>query len=191
MITKKLVLADVVLPNFESKRWVLVRDVALIFGATILTAMAAGVKLQVGIVPVTLQTFVVLLSGILLGSKRGAATQIAYIFAGLAGVPWFSSGGGLQYLLSPTFGYLLGFVFAAYVVGFFAERGWDKKIITLAAALLIGTACIYAFGLLWLSKFVSQEHLLSIGLYPFILGDALKILAAGVLLPSIRNFLRI
>jgi biotin transport system substrate-specific component len=151
--------------------------------------MCAGLKLPIGLVPVTLQTFVVLLSGILLGSKRGAVAQIAYVSAGVAGVPWFSSGGGWQYIFSPTFGYLLGFIFAAYVVGLLAERGLDRKIITSIAAMIIGNMCIYFFGLLWLSKFIPQGHLLSIGLYPFIIGDALKILAAGILLPFVWKFL--
>lgn len=191
MIAKKMVLVAVDNFYFDNKRWALVRDVALICGFAFLTAMAAGVKLQIGIVPVTMQTFVVLLSGILLGSKRGAASQITYVSAGLAGIPWFSSGGGLPYLFSATFGYLLGFIIAAYVVGYFAERGWAKKIINLIAALFIGNVCIYSFGLLWLSRFVPQEHLLGIGLLPFIIGDALKILAIGISLPFIRKFIKI
>jgi len=182
MITGTIFFADAAVSVFKCRRWALVRGAALVLGMAFLTAIAAGVKFQIGIVPVTLQTFIVLLSGVLLGSKRGAAAQLAYVSAGLAGVPWFSNGGGLPYLFSPTFGYLLGFVPAAFAVGFFAERGWSKKIITLVAALLVGNACIYFFGLLWLSKFVPQEHLLNIGLYPFIFGDALKISAISILL---------
>lgn len=190
-MVKRITITDTVISNFESRQWLLARDAALIFSAAVLTAICAGIKFQIGVVPVTLQTLVVLLSGILLGSKRGAASQIAYVSAGLAGVPWFSNGGGLQYIISPTFGYLVGFIVAAYVVGFFAERGWDKKIITLIAALLIGNVCIYFFGLLWLSKFIPQELLFGVGFYPFIIGDALKILAVSISLPSVLKFLKI
>ena len=147
------------------------------------TALSAQMKIEIGPVPVTMQTLVVLLSGLLFGSRVGASSQLAYLVAGLSGIPWFSRGGGIGYIMSPTFGYLLGFVVAAYAVGKFAEAGFDKKIATAIFAMLAGTVFIYLFGLLWLSKFVPTSGLLAVGFYPFVAGDMLKIMVAGMVLP--------
>jgi len=90
MVIKELVLMDVVIPVFQNKNLVLIKDIILIVSLTILTALCAGLKIQIGLVPITLQTFSVLLAGILLGSRRGAISQIIYVVAGLTGIPWFS-----------------------------------------------------------------------------------------------------
>lgn len=190
MDTKELVLSDIIMPAFQNRILMLAKNIVLIAGAAFLTALCAGAKIQIGLVPMTLQTSAVLLSGILLGSKRGAASQITYVAAGLAGIPWFSSGGGLQYIFSPTFGYLIGFIFAAYITGLFAELGWDRKIIGAMLAMAVGNLLIYCFGLLWLSKFIPQQQLLSVGVTPFIAGDVLKIMAAGILLPCAWRLLK-
>lgn len=154
---------------------VLARNVVLILGFAVLTGISAGLKIEIGPVPVTMQTLIVLLSGVLLGAKKGAMSQITYLLAGLIGLPWFSRGGGIIYIMSPTFGYILGFVIAAYLAGSLLEKGWGKNIKKSILAILIANFAIYIPGLLWLAKFVGLSKVLTIGLYPFIIGDILKI----------------
>ncbi|MBZ9572166.1 biotin transporter BioY [Patescibacteria group bacterium] len=177
LVQSKPVFLDVILPKS------LIRNIVLVFSFAILTAISAKVKIEIGPVPITMQTFAVLFSGALLGSKRGFLSQATYLFLGLAGIPWFSRGGGIQYILSPTFGYILGFVFSAFLVGFLTEKGFDRNFKTAILAMLIGNIVIYLPGLLWLGKFIGFEKVLTIGLYPFLLGDLLKILLSAFLLP--------
>jgi len=179
------VLIDVILPRIDSKTKAIIRDIALVLGFAVLTAICSKLKIEIGPVPITMQTFAVLISGILLGSKKGATSQLTYLLGGLAGIPWFSRGGGLIYVLSPTFGYMLGFVLAAYFVGYLAERGWAKDIKTAILTMFIGSVIIYIPGLLYLAKFIGLKSILIIGFYPFIFGDILKIVLAGFLLPLI------
>jgi len=181
--TKNLTLIDLIVPKIENKTLVVAKDLFLILSLAFLTAICAKLKLEIGPVPITMQTFVVLLSGALLGAKRGALAQITYLFLGLSGIPWFSRGGGIQYIFSPTFGYIIGFIFAAFLVGFFCQRGWDRNLRTAILAILFGNIVLYLPGLLWLAKFVGVNKVLTIGLYPFISGDLLKILLAGLVLP--------
>ena len=183
IFNNKMVLADAILPLPKKKTLIIARNIVLVLGFALLTAVCAKLKIEIGPVPVTMQTTAVLLSGILLGSKRGALSQISYLFMGLAGVPWFSRGGGLAYILSPTFGYIIGFVLTAFLVGLLAERGWDRKFGTAAAALLLGNILLYVPGLLWLAKFIGFGKILAVGFFPFILGDVLKITLAGLLIP--------
>ena len=183
MEVKKLTLIDAILPKIESKPLLLVRDIVLIFCFTLLTAISAKLKIEIGTVPITGQTFAVLLSGALLGAKRGALSQIFYLLGGLAGIPWFARGGGIAHLMSPTFGYIVGFVLAAFVVGFLCEKGFDRKIETAILAMLLGNILIYLPGLLWLARFVGWVKVLAVGLYPFIIGDTLKLLLAASILP--------
>jgi biotin transporter BioY len=181
--TKKLTLIDAILPKIETKSKTLLRDFLFVLSFTLLTAISAKLKVEIGPVPITLQTFAVLLSGALLGAKRGALSQIFYLLGGLTGIPWFARGGGIAYLMSPTFGYIIGFVLAAFVVGFLCERGFDRKVETAILAMLIGNILIYFPGLLWLAKFVGWQKVLAVGLYPFIIGDTIKLLLAGSILP--------
>ena len=182
-MSTNLVLIDTILPQIDNKTKAIARDIALVLGFAILTGISAKFKIEIGPIPITMQTFAVLVSGVLLGSKRGAISQITYLLGGLAGLPWFSRGGGLFYILSPTFGYILGFVLAAYSVGYLAEKGWDRNIKTAISAIFIGNIILYIPGLLWLAKFVGFETVLAVGFYPFIFGDLLKIVAAGLILP--------
>jgi len=180
---KNLTLIDLVLPRIESKNLALAKDIVLVLSSAILTGISAKLKIEIGVVPITMQTFTVLLSGAILGSKRGVASQLTYLLMGLAGVSWFSRGGGIQYILSPTFGYIIGFVFAAYFVGWLCEKGFDRKIKTAILAMLFGNILIYISGLFWLARFIGFGKVLAAGLYPFIIGDLLKILLAGLVLP--------
>ena len=163
------------------------RDVVLVAGFACLTAAFAQISFWIGPIPVTGQTFAVLLAGALLGAKRGALSQLSYLAVGATGIPyWFALGGppGVARLVGPTGGYLLGFVVAAFVVGWLAERGWDRHVLRTAAAMLVGNAVIYIFGLPWLAYFVPAETVLLVGLYPFIVGDLMKIVAAALVLPA-------
>ncbi|HIE17197.1 MAG TPA: biotin transporter BioY [Dehalococcoidia bacterium] len=165
----------------------ILRDVGLVVGFACLTAAFAQISFWIGPVPVTGQTFAVLLAGALLGARRGALSQLSYLAIGATGIPyWFALGGppGMARLLGPTGGYLLGFVAAAFVVGWLVERGWDRRVPRAAAAMFVGNGVIYIFGLPWLAYFVPVETLLQVGLYPFIVGDLVKIAAAASVLPS-------
>ncbi|MEO0276453.1 MAG: biotin transporter BioY [candidate division WOR-3 bacterium] len=178
---KSLSLIDLIIPEIENRVLSILKDILLIFSFSFLTGISAQLKIEIGIVPITMQTFIVLLSGALLGSKRGTFSQVVYLIFGLTLIPWFSRGGGIFYLFSPTFGYLIGFIFCSYTVGFLFERGFDKNIITSIFAMLIGNITIYIPGILWLSKFIGFENALKVGFYPFIIGDLLKIFLAGLI----------
>src|SRR6476659_1427614 len=123
------------------------RSVSLVVAFSLLTALAAQVYFPVGPVPITGQTFAVLLTGALLGSRLGAAAIIVYLAEGAIGLPFFSLGrGGIAHLLGPTGGYLVAFPAAAFVTGAFAEHGWDKRFLTAAAAMAIGSVIIMLSG---------------------------------------------
>lgn len=159
----------------------------LVLGGTLLLALSAqvAVPLPFSPVPVTGQTFAVLLVGAALGARLGAATVLLYLAEGAAGLPVFAPGPtvGIARLAGPTGGYLAGFVLAAFVVGLLAERGWDRRIPTAIAAMLAGEAVIYAVALPLLARFVPAERLLDAGLWPFVAGDLYKLALAALALP--------
>ncbi len=153
---------------------------------SLLTALSAHIAISLPFtpVPITGQTFVVLLSGLLLGRKLGALAQLVYLVEGLAGLPVFAKGACcLSTLLGPSGGYLLAFPVAAFVVGVLAEHGWDRRPIKIMLAMLAGNLCIYAVGVAVLARFVGMEQAFSLGVVPFLSGDVLKLLLAAGLLP--------
>jgi biotin transport system substrate-specific component len=162
-----------------------IREIVIGLGGILLLSLAAQVQIPLQPVPITGQTFGVLLVGALLGARRGALTVAGYVTAGVAGLPVFAGGAaGLARLFGPTGGYLIGFVAAAWLVGWLSERGWDRRLTTAAAAMLLGTAVIYFFGLPWLSIFVGWRQVVALGLAPFIVGDVLKLALAALALPG-------
>lgn len=172
-----LVLADLV-PASRA------RDVALVVGGAALTGIAAQLVVPVpgSPVPVTGQTFAALLVGTALGARRGLFALALYAMAGAAGVPWFAEGG--SGIGMPSFGYVLGMLLAAVVVGSLARRGADRSVWRTAGSMLLGTAVIYAVGVpyLALATGMSASAAIAAGLTPFLVGDALKAaLAMGVL----------
>jgi len=189
-MTKNLVLIDAILPKIENKFLVFIKDIVLVFSFAILTGICAKLKIEIGPVPITMQTFAVLLSGVLLGAKRGAFSQVIYLLLGLIGIPWFSRGGGVSYIFSPTFGYIVGFVLAAFFVGFLCEKGFDRKFQSVILAMFLGNLFIYIPGLLWLAKFVGFQKVLTLGFYPFLVGDLIKIFLASIFLPSAWKFIK-
>jgi len=178
-IARPITLADVAVPRSSA-----VSDVILVVLASLATALAAQVEIRLPWTPVPIsgQSFAVLLSGLVLGSRRAFLAQLLYLSYGAAGLPVFSGGAaGLIKFMGPTGGYLIAFPFAALLTGFLAERGWDRKPLTMFAAMLLGSTVIFAIGLAQLSRFVPAEGLLAAGLLPFIPGDLIKsALAAGV-----------
>lgn len=136
-------------------------------------------------VPVTLQTFAVLFLSVAFGKKAVYILSL-YIFEGILGIPVFSKGAGLLYLLGPTGGYILGFLVASYFCGYLSELGFDKSFIKTFVMLIIGNLMIYFFGILWLLKFVNFNFYKAvyIGVLPFVVGDIIKILILTLVLPS-------
>ena len=162
----------------------------LILGVALM-ALLAQIEFTIGPVPVTGQTFGVLLIGAAYGLGMGSLTMVLYLILGGFGLGIFSGGGaGWSHFTGATAGYLFGFPFAAALVGFLAQRGWDKRFSTTALAMLLGNIIIYIPGLLWLSQLMpSAQATLQAGLYPFIPGDVLKLLLASSLLPAAWHFL--
>ncbi len=182
---QQLSAADLLRPAQGQSAWLY--DLGVIAGGSILIALSAQLEIHVGFspVPITGQTFAVLLLGALLGSWRGALAVTAYLIEGAAGLPVFAGGaGGAAHLIGPTAGYLAGFLVAAYLTGWLAERGWDRYMPATLVAMLLGNAVIYLFGLVWLARFIGAENLLAAGLYPFVPGDLAKIILAAILLPG-------
>jgi len=166
-----------------------VRSTILVVAFSLLTALAAQIVIPLPFtpVPITGQTFVVLLTGALLGSRLGALAMIAYLVEGAAGLPFFRGGnGGAHYLLfSPTTGYLLAYPVAAFVTGLLSERGWDKRYLWAAAAMGIGSLVILFGGWAWLSLFFrTAADAFNAGVAPFIIGDIVKIALAAAVLPT-------
>lgn len=165
----------------------LVRQVGLVIGFSLLTAAAAQVVIPIGPIPITGQTFAVLLTGALLGSRLGALAIIAYLVEGASGLPFFVGGHfGLAHLVGPTGGYLISFPAAAYVTGAFAEHGWDRRFLSAAAAMAIGSAVILFCGWAWFSFAYHTPPMLALvqTVTHLVPGDIVKILLAAAVLPS-------
>ena len=219
------VLIDVVLPKIgaDSRANRLAMDVAIIVGFALFVAVCAqiAVKIPTTTVPITGQTFAVLLTGGALGSRRGGLSMLTYLVMGMATVPVFApsssflgektfhvlfpwSGTSGQIFDMSSGGYIVGFALAAYLVGLLAEKGWDRRS-SVPLAMIIGSLAVYAIGLPWLGWFIGSgatipgleltyydaiggsnvlDKTLKGGLYPFIGGDALKLLAAALVLPG-------
>ena len=168
------------------------RDVLLILFGALFVAALAQVKIPLPFTPVPLtgQTFGVLLVGVTLGSKRGAASLLLYIALGALGLPVFAGGAsGVAYLSGATLGYLIGFVIAAYVIGLLAEGGLERSVRTSIVPFLIGTIIIYVCGVTWLAIILgSFSKAIAAGLLPFLVGDAIKLIAASLALPAAWKF---
>ena len=193
--------ADAVLPRPQTRTLPidLSRDAALIVGGSLIVALLAQLAIPLQPVPVTGQTLGVLLVGAALGWRRGALALLAYLVEGGVGLPVFAEGkAGLAVLLGPTGGYLVGFVVAAALVGALAERGWDRRPLSMAAAMVLGNVAIYALGAgrlaLWLATAMPARAVAGaawqLGVRPFLLGDMLKLFVAVIALPGAWWLLR-
>ncbi len=164
------------------------RDLILIILGSLFVAALAQVEIPLPFtpVPITGQTFGVLLVGAALGSKRGAASLTLYLAEGALGLPFFAGGAhGLSVLTGATAGYLLGFIGAAYVIGRLAEKGMERSVRTSFIPFLAGTVIIYACGVAWLAVMLgSLSQAVTFGLIPFLIGDIIKLFAAALVLPA-------
>ncbi|GAA1861402.1 biotin transporter BioY [Myceligenerans crystallogenes] len=182
------VLADLI-PAEGSRARAVTRDVVLVVAVAALTALAAQVRVPLPFTPVPIsgQTFAVLLGAAALGPVRGAAAQALYVAVGLIGVPVFTDGtSGTAVLFGATGGYLVGFVAAAVVVGALARRGLDRGVLGTVLAYAAGSLVIYAIGMPWLAAVagLNAGEAFAMGVAPFLIGDAIKAAVAGALLPS-------
>jgi biotin transporter BioY len=162
-------------------------DVGVIIFGSLFVAVSSQFALYLPFspVPITGQTFAVLFVGAVLGSRRGGLALVLYILEGMAGLPAFAGGtGGMLVLFGPTAGYLIGFIPAAFLVGYLSEKGLDRKWITMLFSLFLGLIMIYLFGVIRLIPFVGIEKVFFLGVAPFIVGDILKIVLVMILIPS-------
>jgi len=181
-IAKNETLLEVALAPFD-----VVRQVGLVIGFSLLMALSAQVVIPIGPIPITGQTFAVLLTGALLGSRLGAITMIVYLIEGASGLPFFRGGmAGIAHLMGPTGGYLIAFPAAAFITGAFAEHGWDRRFLTAAAAMAIGSLVIMLSGWAWFSILMHASPLIALydTVIKFIPGDIIKILLAAAVLPT-------
>jgi biotin transport system substrate-specific component len=173
----------------------LLTDVLLVLAGTGFVALAAQVSIALPFtpVPITGQTFAVVLVGASLGALLGLASLGLYLFVGALGAPVYAEGQhGWDVLTGPTGGYIVGFVLAAVMVGWLAQRRWDRRFNSAVAAMLTGNVVIYLAGLPWLAAKIDAglEDTLEAGLYPFVVGDLLKLYLAGALLPAAWRLVR-
>lgn len=161
----------------------------LIVAGSLLLTVSAKVQVPFWPVPMTMQTFVVMVLGAALGWRLAGATVLAYLAQGAVGLPVFAGGAGLAYLTGPTGGYLVGFLAGAVVVGWLAERGWDRRMSTSFLAMLAGDAVIFVLGVGYLAALIGLGPAIAAGLVPFLAGEALKIALAMTIMPAGWRFL--
>lgn len=164
------------------------RNVVLAVLGSVALWVSAKIQVPFYPVPMTMQTFVVLAVGMAFGWRLGAATVVLYLMEGAVGLPVFAGtpelGIGLAYMMGPTGGYLAGFVAAAAAVGWLGERGWDRRVTTTLAAMVIGTTIIFLFGTVWLGTVIGWDKpVIELGVTPFLPGAVFKIALAAALLP--------
>jgi len=175
--------------------WTGVQALSVLF-MTALTAAAAQLSFPLPFTPVpfTVADITVLIGGAALGSRLGAMSQVLYLGAGVAGLPVFAFAPelpqGVLRVLGPTGGYLMAYPLAAFVTGLLAERGMDRRYLSSILAMAAGLAVILLGGVLWIARLTGMPIALTTGLYPFIVVDVIKVVAAGLVLPTAWTFLR-
>lgn len=173
----------------------LARNITLAIVGSLALWLSAKIHVPFYPVPMTMQTFAVLVIGMAYGWRLGGATVLLYLAEGASGLPVFSGtperGIGFAYMMGPTGGYLLGFLIAAVVTGFLAERQWDRRILTTLIAMTLGTTIIIGTGALWLGAVIGfDKDILALGVTPFLLGAVFKIALAGAVLPLTWSLLK-
>jgi biotin transport system substrate-specific component len=167
-------------------------DVLLVVCASAIIAIAAQIAIPIPgtVVPLTMQPLAVLLVGITLGSTRGAAAAALYLLEGFSGMPVFAQGhGGAIWLAGPTAGYLFSYPFAAFIAGWFSERGWGSTTLRAIAGMLVALSIIYLGGWSWLAAFVGAKNSWLGGVRPFILADIIKVAVGASLLPQLQRLM--
>jgi biotin transport system substrate-specific component len=174
-------LANVMAPSIATSA---LTKVALVVFGSLLLAVSAQFKIPLYPVPVTGQTLVVLLIGITYGPRLGGITMAVYLFEGAIGLPVFAGGtAGMAVLFGPTGGYLFGFLLAAVAMGYLAERGMGRSVVSTGIAMVVGNVVIYLCGASWLAGFIGFGKVMAAGVLPFLYGDALKLAVAAGLMP--------
>ena len=182
------VLADKFWETTETGIWI--KRLVLVVAGVLALAIAAKLKVPMWPVPITMGTFAILAIGTAYGPALGLSTILAYLAVGALGFDVFANSSaessGLAYMMGTTGGYLAGYVLAATALGWFARKGWDRDIKWMAVALLIGNAIIYVPGLLWLGHVLGWDKpILAWGLWPFLIGDGLKLVLAALVIPGL------
>jgi biotin transport system substrate-specific component len=159
------------------------RDIVLALVGSLLLTLSAKVQVPMWPVPMTMQTYAVTVIGMAFGWRLAGATVGLYLLQGAVGLPVFASGAGLAYMAGPTGGYLAGFLLAAILCGWLAERGWDRTVAGTLAAMTAGTALILTLGWAYLSTLVGAEAALANGVMPFIAGSVVKVALGAATMP--------
>lgn len=175
----EMTVAGALWPQSAANR--LFRNVLLALAGTLALAVSAKLRVDIGPVPITMQSFVVLALGAAYGWRLAGATLALYLAEGSLGLPVFANPLGL---MGPTGGYLIGFVVAAMLVGYLAEKGADKKPLQMFAAMILGNLAIYALGVAWLFALKGMDVAIVSGLLPFLVGDMLKAALAAAIFPA-------
>ena len=167
-----------------------IKQAALVVAGVLVLAIAAKIKVPMWPVPITMGTFAVLTLGAAYGPRLGLTTILAYMLVGALGFDVFAGSSaeayGLTYMMGGTGGYLVGYVLAVFALGWFARKGWDRTMGRMAVAMLVGNALIYVPGLVWLGQLYGWDQpILAWGLTPFLIGDALKLVLAALLVPAV------
>ena len=188
LTTRNMVLAEAVGPDTGAA--LRVKQAALVVLGIVLLAVAAKIKVPMWPVPITMGTFAVLGIGSAYGPRLGLVTILGYMIVGALGFDVFAGSSaekfGLTYMMGGTGGYLVGYVLATLVLGALAMRGWDRSVLWMALAMLIGNVLIYVPGLLWLGELYGWDKpILEWGLTPFLVGDAIKLTMVALLLPAL------
>ncbi|WP_127519524.1 biotin transporter BioY [Mesorhizobium sp. Z1-4] len=185
-------LISAALPNDRTAR--LITQILLVFGGTLLLTLSAKTKVVLGPVDMSLQTLAIFLIAATFGMRLGVATLLIYLAEGAMGWPVFQGtpekGVGIAYMMGSTGGYLAGFVVAAAVVGWAADRGWDRSVFKFLGALLIAEFAIMLLGFAWLATLIGAEKSWQFGVLPFILPDLIKVGIAAAFMPAIWSFWR-
>jgi len=184
----KSVLSEVILPR-DSRQAKLVKQIALVLVGVMFLVLSAKIKIPMIPVPMTMGTFAVLSIGAVYGPRLGLVTIIGYMIVGALGFDVFASSSsekfGVSYMMGSTGGYLVGYVLAILVLGWTARQGWDRSVLKMAAAMVLGNVIIYVPGLLWLATLYGWDQpILTWGLTPFLMGDLVKLGLAAFLLPG-------
>lgn len=185
-------LISVALPNDRTAR--LITQIVLAFGGTLLLTLSAKTKVVLGPVDMSLQTLAIFLIAATFGMRLGVATLLLYLAEGAMGWPVFQGtpekGVGIAYMMGTTGGYLAGFVVAAAIVGWAADRGLDRSIVKFLGALLVAEFAIMLLGFAWLATIIGAEKSWQFGVLPFIVPDLIKVGIAAALMPAIWSFWR-
>ena len=167
-----------------------IKNILLVLFGTLLLTVSSKIQVPFWPVPMTMQTFVVLIIAMAYGWKLSFFTLVAYLVEGALGLPVFAKGGGLLYLTGPTAGYLYGMTIAAAVIGYFADLGYGKSVIKCIMPLLLGTIIIFICGIGYLSSIIGFEKAIVAGLLPFIPSELFKIALAVFIIPTIWKYIQ-